>query len=273
MCNLVVPLGYSLIVASFMLNQISLATAACTNKTSWIQQSIEAYHSDTSSSVNKVENHEIKTQLDFISCPSSGNVSCTLPPKTYTVTVTPRFTISNNASVDDSDWESVRDATRASHVLDLPVNSSDSKAIIAYAQEVWRPRESFRLLDSPLTLSLTTKNISHYANLTVDPGYNMTLTYITLVASTWVRFAQCENKSMDGALIGAIMPYYVFPPTRIGDREPTRELRIAGEFIVDKKFLNDSVPDTKDGSGIGLKAGNGWATAYIVLGVLAFSWL
>lgn len=62
------------------------------------------------------------------------------------------------------------------------------------------------------------------------------------------------------------MPYYDTGPYT--DDAP---LRIAGMFLVDKQCLNDTV--LEESSGIGLKAGSGWATTLIVFGVLAFNWL
>lgn len=46
------------------------------------------------------------------------------------------------------------------------------------------------------------------------------------------------------------MPYY-----------PGIEQRgLAGRFLVDKQFLNNTLPALEDTSGIGLKARSGWAT-------------
>jgi hypothetical protein len=95
MRSLVVPLGYSLV---FLLNQIHLAAAACTNTTGFIHESLETIEC-TGGGPN------IMSKLDFISCPSSSNVSCELPPKFYTITITPTLNITAATnSFDDRDW-------------------------------------------------------------------------------------------------------------------------------------------------------------------------
>ena len=266
MRSFVTPLGYGLIVASFMASQVHLATAACTNTTRFESHSLE---SDNISG-RPERRIRVKIHLDFISCPSSRNVSCTLPAKNYTLTIAPQFNISaTNSSLKDFDWKGTNTLMDDPHVLDLPLNSSDRKAINRYMQGFWEPDDRayrWHLALTPLTVTITSKNLSSYLNLTVEPGYSMTLAYKSFRATNWVRYAQCDNKSLYGRLIGAIMPYYNTGPIQ-GDTN----LRIAGAFGVEKQFLNDTVPE--DSSGIGLKAGSGWATTLIVFGVLAFNWL
>ncbi|KFY26344.1 hypothetical protein V493_04145 [Pseudogymnoascus sp. VKM F-4281 (FW-2241)] len=263
MRSFVSPLGYSLIIASFIVSHIHLATAACTNTTTFVYHSIETYV------VQEPENNVI---LDFISCPSSETVSCTLPSKNYTFTIAPQFKISTtNSSFDEPNFiNAMRDD---SHELDLPLNSSDRKAINEYMRGFWEPLDGRRLLAvSPVTVTVTSENITSSErllgepaiDLTVEPGYNMTLIFKFFRVANWVRYAQCDNKTLDESFIGAIMPYY--------NRGPQfTHLRIAGTYLVDKQFLNDTVPE--DSSGVGLKAGSVWATTLIVFGVLAFNWL
>ncbi|KFY14390.1 hypothetical protein V492_02659 [Pseudogymnoascus sp. VKM F-4246] len=261
------PLGYGLIVASFMVNQIHLATAACTNTTTYVVNSLS----------NPVWDYDhyapfsgkFGVKLDFISCPSSGNVSCTFPVRDYTFTVAPQFNISlTNSSYKDPNGNYIDDMIYASQAFDLPLNSSDRESINGYMQKIWKtPGADFpwHLLLSPLTMTVSSKNISSSVNLTVEPGYSMTLTYNSFRASSWVYYTQCDNKSLDGKLIGAIMPYYDTGPAG------TTNETLAGRFVVNKQFLNDTVPE--DSSGIGSGARRGRATMLVVFGVLAFNWL
>lgn len=261
MRSFVSPIRFGLIVASFMVSQIHLATAACTNTTRYFRNSIQTHLEGD----RRYGNYRVKTQLDFISCPSSGNVSCTFPAKNYTFTIAPQFNITGtNSSLKGLDGEGMDALIDVSHVLDLPLNSSDRKAISEYMEEVWIGRPEWHLALSPVAVTMTSENISSSVNLTVEPGYNMTLTYAVLTVSTWVRYAQCDNKSLDGSLIGAAVPYYI-------KRREDAYAGIAGQFLVDRQFLNDTLPE--DSSGMGLKAGSGWATVLIVFGVLAFNWL
>lgn len=286
MHNLAVPLGSSLIALSFLLTQIHPAAAACTNETAYIMQTIELYNSSPKDKDNPplkdthigARGRTTTAQLAFLSCPSAPNVSCTLPPATYTVAITPRLNISTAGPVKGPDYVGLDALIRGSHALDLPLDSPDGKAIVEHIQVGGLPEA--HLATAPFTLELTTQNISHYADLTVAPGYNMTLTYVTFMATTWVTYAQCENASLDGALIGAMIPYYSFPPDAGSPNRTANDTRLAGEFVVDWMLLNDSVPETKDGGGetkdgggAGLKAGSGWAAALVAGGVLAFSWL
>lgn len=93
----------------------------------------------------------------------------------------------------------------------------------------------------------------------------MTLSYVPFMSTTWMHFEQCE-RTLDGALIGIITPYYAYNGPKTNDTSPR------GMFVVDKMPLND-VPDTdeKDSSSVGLKAGNGWATALLAFAVLALN--
>ncbi|KFY42322.1 hypothetical protein V494_02485 [Pseudogymnoascus sp. VKM F-4513 (FW-928)] len=261
------PLGYGLIVASVMVNQIHLAIAACTNTTTFVVNSL-------SNEVSKPDPYApfsggFGVKLDFISCPSSGNVSCTFPVRNYTFTIAPQFNISvTNSSYKDRHGNYIDDMIDASQAFDLPLNSSDRNAINGYMQGFWKtpgPDYPWHLLLSPLTMTVSSKNISSSVNLTVEPGYNMTLTYKSFRASNWVYYTQCDNKSLDGKLIGAIMPYYDTGPAG------TTNETLAGRFVVNKQFLNDTVPE--DSSGIGSKARSSVATMLIVFGVLAFNWL
>ncbi|KAL5347461.1 hypothetical protein ACLOAV_007773 [Pseudogymnoascus australis] len=255
------PPGYGLIFASFMASQIHLATAACTNTTEYFRNSIQTQLGDD----RRYGKYEVTAHLDFISCPSSGNVSCTFPAKNYTFTIAPQYNITGtNSSLKGLDGEAMDALIDVSHVLDLPLNSSDRKAINGFVEEVWVGDPEWHLALSPVIVTMTSENISSSVNLTVEPGYNMTLTYAALTVSTWVRYAQCDNKSLDGSLIGATVPYYI-------KNRVDAYAGLAGQFLVDKQFLNDTLPE--DSSGMGLTAGSSWATAFIVFGVLAFNWL
>ncbi|KFY44261.1 hypothetical protein V495_03549 [Pseudogymnoascus sp. VKM F-4514 (FW-929)] len=212
------------------------------------------------------------TQLDFISCPSSGNVSCTLPAKNYTITIAPVFNISSTPNNPNGSWESSQSIYASSHVFELPLGTSDRNAIIAYMQSIWDNHSANNrghLGVEPVTAIYSTANISTEVDLTVEPEYNMTLTYKAFRSASWVRFEKCDDESLNGKLIGAMMPRY----TDSRENQTDKELRIAGTFWASKQFLNDTVPEDKDGSGVGLKAGSGWATALIMFGVLAFNWL
>ncbi|KFY99927.1 hypothetical protein V498_00414 [Pseudogymnoascus sp. VKM F-4517 (FW-2822)] len=261
MRSFISPLSYGLIFASFMVSQTHLATAACTNTTTFVYQSIQTQLEGE----DRYRNYHDETHLDFISCPSSGNVGCTFPAKNYTFTVAPQYNISaTNSSFKDLDWKGLDALMGVSQTLDLPLNSSDRKAINGYIEGVWEGRPEWHLVLSPIAVTMTSENISSYVNLTVDPGYNMTLTYAALRVTQWVLYEHCDNKSLDESLIGGIMPYYT-----IGPRDT--HVAIAGQFLVDRQFLNDTLPE--DSSGMGLNAGSGWETMLILFGVLAFNWL
>ncbi|KFY00499.1 hypothetical protein V490_01317 [Pseudogymnoascus sp. VKM F-3557] len=262
------PLGHGLIAASFMASQIGLATAACTNTTAYVMDSIQTNADEGATTGGPT----LVTQLDFISCPSSRNVSCTLPAQNYTVTITPLFNVSTSNVTLSQGWEDSQSINSAANFLYLPLNSSDRTAIIEYNQGLWNhnnPDHPWHLSVEPFTVTYSSANISSSVNLTVEPGYNMTLTYKPFRAGTWVRYENCDDESLDGKLIGALFPYYV------RNSKEYEGLRISGTFFANKQFLNDTVavPEDKDGGGVGLKAGSGWATTLIMVGVLTFNWL
>ena len=279
MRSLAVPLGYSLTVVTFLVNQIHFATAVCTNTTNLIAgyYMIGIIHGGPPYFQESV--------LDFISCPSSQNLSCELKPKAYTITVAPQFNLSavGNATFEDSNRATADFLQAASHVIDLPLNSSDRKGILDVQQAAFPPsinndgKNAIFVFTKPMTFTATAQSVydeisykgRDNSSLTVEPGYNLTLTYVPYLATMWWKFGQCDNKTLDGAIIGVITPYSFISPLT------NEDFLKAGMYRFIKTPLNDAPPvtDTKDDSGVGLKAWNGWATALIVCGVLAFNWL
>jgi hypothetical protein len=269
-------LSYGLIAATFLVNQIHLATAACTNSTSLLGEQFQILDG-----VNPLYGahgaSQFQQKLDFISCPSSSKVNCTIPPKTYNITISPQFNISSvspplNISTNAPAWERLDAAIEDSHVTQLPADSQDYANIVEFAYEAWLPHgngSGLHIPTAPTTFSVTTQNITQFANLTIAPGYNMTLTYEAYMASIWAEYDNCDNKSLDGLLIGVITPWYGNNGSFF-ERSADGNAGLVSTYIIDIQSLNNTVvtPDTKGSGGIGLKAGNGFATALIALGVV-----
>ena len=88
----------------------------------------------------------------------------------------------------------------------------------------------------------------------------------------WAEYDNCDDKSLDGHLIGVMTPWYGLTSwnSSFFERSAGGRAGLVSTYVIDIQSLNDTVvtPDTKDSRGIGLKAGNGVAIALIALGVI-----
>lgn len=243
-----VSLSYGLIAATFLVNQIHLATAACTNSTSLLGEQLQMLDG-----VNPIYGYHVASQfqqkLDFISCPSSSKVNCTIPPKTYNITISPQFNVSSispplNISTNTPAWYRLDAAIEDSHVTQLPADSQDYANIVKWAYEAWLPHgkgSGIQIPTAPMTFSVTTQNITQFANLTIAPGYNITLTYEAYMASIWAEYVNCDNKSLDGLLIGVITPWYGSTPWggSFFERSAGGTAGLVSTYIIDIQTLNN----------------------------------
>lgn len=116
--------------------------------------------------------------------------------------------------------------------------------------------------------STQSKNTGYdWVDLTVRSGYNMMLYYSLSMIYTWSQFTGCDNASLDGFLLSTVMPYFTM---WIG--QDVNLTVLAGMFIAEEVFFNDSVVVVGDvkSAGMGLGSWSSWIVVSIAWGSLGY---
>lgn len=259
------------LLASLLIAQIHLAIAACSNFT-WLMSGLDSPAGYRTT---------YKQKVDSISCPSSLNHSCQLLSREYTITVQTQLNVSKAQSFpspDDINGSSLDRQQEDSNVFDTSTYSSDVESIFRLVGDDWASKGMDQAgghwaIETPLTVAVSTLNITQdgilggedFVNLTVRSGYNMTLYYNPFVTFLWGRFSGCDNRTLDGFPINTVMPYYT---QYIGDSGNFTVL--AGKFLAEETFLNDSVAVDTKSLGLILKSWSVWNIVPITLGISGF---
>jgi hypothetical protein len=241
--------------------QLHLASAGCSNFT-FLTYAVELGGDPFTT---------FRQQVDVVSCPSSLNHSCQIPPRNYNITVPTQLNVSshqyfNNTYASDYDGEGGASYYNFNQSSDI----SDSESIFKFIADYHAPKypggDGFDVNQSPLEVTVNTYNLSKTQriaplSLNVTSGYSMTLFYKPYMIYTWATFSGCDNATLDGFPMEVTTGW---GPQGFGNGT----VWPAGLFEVEGRFLNDSVPKETKNAGLGLSMDRAWMGTLVALAVL-----